>query len=88
MYVLATTTIDDHEALVPHLEAEQKAGRAMRDDGVIIASYRSGERQSDVALILEADDLEDAKRQLDRLPLVSHKVVAFELEEIFQVRVG
>jgi hypothetical protein len=88
MYVLATTTIVDPEPLVPHIEAEQKAGRAMRDDGILVASYRSGKDASDVALILEVADFDDARRQLDRLPLVSLKVVAFELEEIFQLKVG
>jgi len=88
MYVLATTTIDDHTALIPYAEAENKAGRAMRDDGVLIASYRSGKTQSGVALILEVADFDDARRQLDRLPLVSDNVVTFELDEIFQLKVG
>ncbi|MEV6175231.1 hypothetical protein AB0L99_44490 [Streptomyces sp. NPDC051954] len=88
MYVLARTTIEDHEALVPYSEAEQRAGRAMRDDGVLIVSYRRGKDASDVALILEVADFNEARRQLERLPLVANKVVAFELEEIFHLKVG
>jgi muconolactone delta-isomerase len=81
MYLHATGTITDLGKVEPYLPEETRVLAELHAEGVVKNLFRpSG--QPKVYLIVEADDVEDARRQVGRLPLVSHGLLHFEFEPV------
>ena len=81
MYVHATGTIPDLDKLEPYLPEETRVLAELHAEGVVKNLYRLSDRPG-VYLIVEADDVEEARRQVGRLPLVSHGLLLFEFEPV------
>ncbi|MCW2750266.1 MAG: hypothetical protein JWR83_1376 [Aeromicrobium sp.] len=81
MYFHATGTIPDLEKLGPHLEEETQVVTKLAEEGVIKGLFRLTER-SGVYMIVEADDLEDARKQVGRMPFVINGLLSFEFEPV------
>lgn len=62
----------------PHLKAEARQVWELYQAGVIREIYFRGDRSAAV-LVLESTGLDEARRELDRLPLVREGLIAFEL---------
>jgi len=62
----------------PHLRAEALRAWQLHQSGSIRALYFCPERSAAV-LMLECDDLDEARRLLDTLPLVQAGLITFEL---------
>ena len=82
MYLHATGTIPDLDKLEPHLPEEQRVLAELHAEGVVKSLFRVSDRPGAVYLIVEADDAEEARRQVGRLPLVSHGLLLIEFESV------
>ena len=81
MYVHAIGTIPDLDKLEPYWPEETRVLGELHAEGVVKNLFRpSG--QPKVYLIVEADDVEEARRQVGRMPLVSHGLLLFEFEPV------
>ena len=80
MYLHATGAVTDVEKLAPHREEETRVLAELQAEGVVRNVFRVNARQ--VYMILEADDVKDARRQVGRLPFVSNGLLAFEFEPV------
>jgi muconolactone delta-isomerase len=81
MYIHATGTITDLEKVQPYLPEETKVIAELQAEGVVKNLYRLPD-QPKVYLIVEADDVDEARRQVGRMPLVSHGLLSFEFEPV------
>jgi uncharacterized protein YciI len=80
MYVHATGIIPDVEKLAPHWDEETRVLTELHAEGVVKNLFRFNDRQ--VYVIIEADDVEDARRQIGRLPFVSNGLLLFKFEPV------
>jgi hypothetical protein len=80
MFLHAIGTIPDVEKLAPYWDEETRVLTELHAEGVVKNLFRLNDRQ--VYLILEADDVEDARRQVGRLPFTSHGLLLFEFEPV------
>ena len=80
MHLLATGTIPDFEKLAPFWDEESRVLGELHAEGVVKNLFRVNAGQ--VYLILEAGDVEDARRQVGRLPFVSNGLLLFEFEPV------
>ena len=81
MYVHATGTIPDPDKLEPYWPEETRVLAELQAEGVVKNLFRLSGRPK-VYLIVEADDVEEARRQVGRLPFVSHGLLHFEFEPV------
>jgi muconolactone delta-isomerase len=81
MYVHATGTIPNPDKLEPYRPEEMRVLAELHAEGVVKNLFRLSDRPG-VYLIVEADDVEEARRQLGRLPFVSYGLLHFELEPV------
>jgi muconolactone delta-isomerase len=81
MYLHATGTIPDLDKLAPHRAEETRVLAELHAEGVVKSLFRLTDRPG-VYLIVEADDVEEARRQVGRLPLVSHGLLLIEFESV------
>ena len=81
MYLHATGTIPDLEKLEPYWPEETRVLAELHAEGVVKSLFRLSDRPG-VHLIVEADDLEEARRQVGRLPFVSHGLLLLEFEPV------
>jgi len=81
MYVHATGTIPDPGKLEPYRPEETRVLAELHAEGVVKSLFRLSDRPG-VYLIVEADDVEEARRQVGRLPYVSHGLLLFEFEPV------
>lgn len=80
MYLHATGAVSDVEKLAPYREQETRVLAELHAEGVVRNVFRVNARQ--VYMILDADDVQDARRQVGRLPFVSNGLLAFEFEPV------
>jgi muconolactone delta-isomerase len=80
MYLHATGAVADIEKLAQYRAEETRVLAELHAEGVVRNVFRVNARQ--VYMILEADDVEDARRQVGRLPFVSNGLLAFEFEPV------
>ena len=81
MYVHATGTIPDPGKLGPYRAEETRVLAELHAEGVVKSLFRLSDRPG-VYLIVEADDVEEARRQVGRLPFVSHGLLLLEFEPV------
>ena len=81
MYLHATGTIPDPDKLAPYWPEETRVLAELHAEGVVKDLYRLSDRPA-VYLIAEADDVDEARRQVGRLPFVSHGLLIFEFEPV------
>lgn len=81
MYLHATGTIPDLDKLAPYWPEESRVLAELHAEGVVKNLYRLSDRPG-VYLIVEADDVEEARRQVGRPPFVSHGLLIFEFEPV------
>ena len=81
MYLHATGTIPDLDKLAPYWPEESRVLTKLHAEGVVKNLYRLSDRPG-VYLIVEADDVEEARRQVGRPPFVSHGLLIFEFEPV------
>jgi uncharacterized protein YciI len=80
MFLHAKGTIPDVEKLAPYLEEEKRILTELHAEGIVKNLFRLNEHE--VYLIVEADDAEDARRQVGRLAFVRHGLLQFEFEPV------
>jgi muconolactone delta-isomerase len=81
MFVHATGTIPDPDKLGPHLEEETRVVATLHSEGLLHNVFRVVEHPG-VYMIIEADDVEDARKQLGRLPFVQNGLLLLEFQEV------
>jgi len=67
--------------LEPYRPEETRVLAELHAEGVVKSLFRLSDRPG-VYLIVEADDVEEARRQVGRLPFVSHGLLLFEFEPV------
>ena len=82
MYVHATGTIPELDKAQPYLPEESRVLGELQAEGIVKNLFRLSERPGVVYLIVEADDVAEARRQVGRLPLVSLGLLTFEFEPV------
>jgi hypothetical protein len=80
MFLLAKGTIPDVGKLGPYLDEEKRILAELHAEGVVKNLFRLNEHE--VYLIVEAEDVEDARRQVGRLAFVSHGLLLVEFEPV------
>lgn len=75
------TTGATPEQFQPHLQAEARRAWELYQQGVIRELYFDGDQHSAV-LILECDDIPQARAVLNTLPLVQAGLITFELRPL------
>lgn len=68
----------------PYLDDELRRIKELEGAGILQKLWLKAD-QSGAVLVLEAEDAEDARRQLATLPLVEHGIATFELTELVSV---
>src|SRR5580704_6973394 len=81
IHLHATGTITDLDKVEPYLPEETPVLGELHAEGVVKNLFRLP-GQPKVYLIVEADDVEEARRQVGRMPLVSHGLLLFEFEPV------
>ena len=81
MYLHATGTISDIDKLGPLWDAENRVLAELHAEGVVKSLFRLADRPA-VYMIIEADDADDARKQVGRLPFVSNGHLLFEFEPV------
>jgi muconolactone delta-isomerase len=81
MYVHATGTIPDLDKLAPYWDEETRVLTELHTEGVVKNLFRLSDRPA-VYMVLEADDVADARNQVGRLPFVSNGPLLFEFEPV------
>ena len=81
MYLHATGRIPDVDKLGPYWDEETRVLAELHAEGVVKSLFRLTDRPA-VYMIVEADDLEDARKQVGRLPFVSNGLLLFEFEPV------
>jgi hypothetical protein len=81
MYLHATGTVPDIDKLAPYWDVETRILAELHAEGVVKDVFRLTDRPG-VYLIVEANDVEDARKQLGRLPFVSNGLLFFEVEPV------
>jgi hypothetical protein len=66
------------ENMQPHLEAEVKHAWTLYKNGTVREMYDRQDRRG-VVFVLECGSLDEARKDLDRLPLVREKLIDFEM---------
>jgi hypothetical protein len=80
MFLHAKGTIPDVAKLAPYVEEEKRILAELHAEGVVKYLFRLNEHQ--VYLIVEADDVEDARKQVGRLAFVRHGLLLVEFEPV------
>jgi muconolactone delta-isomerase len=81
MYLHATGSIPDIDKLGPLWDEETRVLAELHAEGVVKSLFRLTDRPA-VYMIVEADDVEDARKQVGRLPFVSNGLLLFEFEQV------
>jgi hypothetical protein len=81
MYLHTTGTVPDIDKLAPDWDEETRTLAVLHAEGVVKNVFRIKDRPG-VYLIVEANDVEDARKQLGRLPFVSNGLLLFEFEPV------
>jgi muconolactone delta-isomerase len=81
MYLHATGTIPDIDKLAPYWDEETRILAELQAEGVVKDLFRLNDRPA-VYIIVEANDVEDARKQVGRLPFVSNGLIFFEFEAV------
>jgi hypothetical protein len=77
----ATGAVSDPSKIGPYIDEEMKILADLQGEGVVEHAYRRSQGPG-VFLIVNASDLEDAQRQLGRLPFVALGLLTFDLTPI------
>jgi uncharacterized protein YciI len=83
-YFHATGAISDPSKIGPYRDEEMKILADLQAEGVVKHAYRRSQGPG-VFLIVNASDLEDAQRQLGRLPFVAQRLLTFDYTPISQM---
>jgi hypothetical protein len=82
MFLHATgSIISDIDKLGPYWDEENRVLVELHAEGVVKSLFRLTDRPA-VYMIVEADDVEDARKQVGRLPFVSNGLLLFEFESV------
>jgi muconolactone delta-isomerase len=81
MHLHVTGTIPDADKLAPYLDEERRVAAELQAEGILKQVYRRSHGPG-VFIIIEANDLDDAHRQMGRLPLVAGGLLTLEFVEI------
>jgi uncharacterized protein YciI len=81
MYLHATGTVPDIDKLAPYWDEETRTLAVLHAEGVVKNVFRIKDRPG-VYLIVEANDVEDARKQLGRQPFDSNGLLLFEFEPV------
>jgi muconolactone delta-isomerase len=81
MLLHATGSISDIDKLGPYWDEENRVLAELHAEGVVKSLFRLTDRPA-VYMIVEADDVEDARKQVGRLPFVSNGLLLFEFEPV------
>ena len=81
MFVHATGSISDIDKLGPYWDEENRVLAELYAEGVVKSLFRLTDRPA-VFMIVEADDVEDARSQVGRLPFVSSGLLLLEFEAV------
>jgi hypothetical protein len=81
MLLHATGSISDIDKLGPLWEEETRVLAELHAEGVVTSLYRLLDRPA-VYMIVEADDVDDARKQVGRLPFVSNGLLSLEFEPV------
>jgi muconolactone delta-isomerase len=71
----------NHADPTPHVADETRRVADLRETGVIEQIWLKADR-SGAVLVVEADDADDARRQLSTLPLVERGISTIEVTEL------
>jgi uncharacterized protein YciI len=81
MYLHAIGTVPDIDKLAPYWDEEKRTLAELHAEGVVKNVFRLTDRPG-VYIIVEANDVEDARKQLGRLPFVRNGLLFFEVEPV------
>ena len=81
MYLHVTGTLTDADRIAPYLDEERRVAAELQAEGILKQVYRRSHSPG-VFIIIEANDLDDAHRQMGRLPLVAGGLLTLEFVEI------
>jgi hypothetical protein len=80
----ATGAVSDPSKIGPYIDEEMKILADLQGEGVVEHAYRRSQGPG-VFLIVNASNLEDAKRRLGRLPFVAQGLMTFDLTPINEI---
>lgn len=81
---LATGTISDPGKIGPYRDSEMEILADLQAEGVVEHAYRRSQGPG-VFLIVSAGDLEDAERQMGRLPFVAQGFLTFDYTPMYEI---
>jgi muconolactone delta-isomerase len=81
MYLHVTGTLTDADRIAPYLDEERRVAAELQAEGILKQLYRRSHGPG-VFIIIEANDLDDAHKQMGRLPLVAYGLLALEFVEV------
>ena len=84
MILHATGTITDPEKISPFVAEEIAVTEALREEGLVLEAFRRS-HEPGVFLILQAESIDDARRELARLPFVAEGLLLLDLIEIYRI---
>ena len=85
MYLHATGTFTDFDKVGPYFEEEMRVTAQLKSEGIIKSLYRRVSGGPGVFAVMEANDLEDANKQVGRLPFVANGLLEWHFVEIEQM---
>jgi uncharacterized protein YciI len=84
MLFVAIGALTNLDKVGPFVDEEMRVLNELRNEGRVRAALRR-KHEPGVFLVVDADNVEDAKVQLDRLPYVGAGVLKFELIEVGEI---
>jgi len=85
VYLHATGTFTDFDKVGPYFEEEMRVTAQLKSEGIIKSLYRRVSDGPGVFAVMEANDLEDANKQVGRLPFVAKGLLEWHFVEIVQM---
>jgi uncharacterized protein YciI len=84
MLFVAIGSLTNLDKVGPFVDDEMRVLNELRKEGRVKAALRR-KHEPGVFLVVDADNVEDAKFELDRLPYVGAGVLKFELIEVSEI---
>lgn len=81
MLLHATGSISDIDKLGPLWDEETRVLAELHAEGVVRSLFRLMDRPA-VYMIVEAEDVDDARKEVGRLPFVSNGLLSLEFEPV------
>lgn len=85
MHLHGTGTFTDFDKVGPYWEEEMRVVAELTSEGILKSLYRKVSDAPGVFSIVEAKDLEDAYKQVGRLPFVANGLLEWQFVEIEQM---